>query len=73
MRRSAIKQEMKERIDKTRLDLTEQLRKHFSHEVDINERKMRELIMPYRYICCLNYIINYCLFLVDLSKVNKKN
>lgn len=48
MRRSAIKQEMKERIDKTRVDLTEQLRKHFSHEVDINERKMRELIMPYR-------------------------
>ena len=50
MRRSAIKQEMKDRIDKTRLDLTEQLRKHFSHEVDITERKMRELIMPYRYI-----------------------
>jgi hypothetical protein len=47
MRRSTIKQEMKDRIDKTRIDLTEQLQKHFSHELDLNERKMRELIMPY--------------------------
>ncbi len=47
MRRLTIKQEMKDRIDKTRIDLTEQLQKHFSHELDINERKMRELIMPY--------------------------
>jgi hypothetical protein len=47
MRRLTIKQEMKDRIDKTRIDLTEQLEKHFSHELDINERKMRELIMPY--------------------------
>lgn len=47
MRRLTIKQEMKDRIDKTRIDLTEQLRKHFMHELDNNERKMRELIMPY--------------------------
>lgn len=47
MRRLTIKQEMKDRIDKTRIELTEQLQKHFSHELDINERKMRELIMPY--------------------------
>lgn len=47
MRRLTIKQEMKDRIDKTRLELTEQLRKHFTHELDTNERKMRELIMPY--------------------------
>ncbi|UJR13649.1 hypothetical protein I4U23_000661 [Adineta vaga] len=47
MRRLTIKQEMKDRIEKTRLDLNEQLHKHFSHELDINERKMRELIMPY--------------------------
>ncbi|CAF1565688.1 unnamed protein product [Rotaria magnacalcarata] len=47
MRRLTIKQEMKDRIDKTRVDLTEQLRKHFSHELDNNERKMRELTMPY--------------------------
>ncbi len=47
MRRLTIKQEMKDRIDKTRLDLTDQLKKHFSHELDVNERKMRELIMPY--------------------------
>ncbi len=47
MRRLTIKQEMKDRINKTRIDLTEQLQKHFSYELDINERKMRELIMPY--------------------------
>ncbi|CAF1641211.1 unnamed protein product, partial [Adineta ricciae] len=47
MRRLTIKQEMKDRIDKTRLELTEQLNKHFTHELDTNERKMRELIMPY--------------------------
>ncbi|CAM4785382.1 unnamed protein product [Rotaria magnacalcarata] len=47
MRRLTIKQEMKDRIDKTRVDLTEQLRKHFSHELDNNERKMHELTMPY--------------------------
>ena len=47
MRRLTIKQEMKDRIDKTRLELTEQLHKHFTHELDTNERKMRELIMPY--------------------------
>ena len=47
MRRSAIKREMKERIDKTRIDLTEQLRNHFTHELDVNERKMRELTVPY--------------------------
>jgi hypothetical protein len=47
MRRLTIKQEMKDRIEKTRLDLTDQLKKHFSYELDLNERKMRELIMPY--------------------------
>lgn len=47
MRRLTIKQEMKDRIDKTRIDLTEQLKKHFSYELDLNERKMRELILPY--------------------------
>ena len=47
MRRSTIKREMKERIDKTRLDLVEQLSKHFSIELDLTERKMRELIQPY--------------------------
>jgi hypothetical protein len=47
MRRLTIKQEMKDRIDKTRIDLSEQLQKHFTHELDMNERKMRELIMPY--------------------------
>ncbi|CAF3042703.1 unnamed protein product [Rotaria sp. Silwood2] len=47
MRRLTIKQEMKDRIDKTRMDLTEQLQKHFLHELDNHERKMRELIMPY--------------------------
>ena len=47
MRRSAIKREMKERIDKTRVDLTEQLKNHFTHELDVNERKMREVIVPY--------------------------
>ncbi len=50
MRRLTIKQEMKDRIEKTRIDLTEQLRKHFSYELDLNERKMREIIMPYRYV-----------------------
>jgi hypothetical protein len=47
MRRLTIKQEMKDRINKTRIDLAEQLQKHFSYELDLNERKMRELIMPY--------------------------
>ncbi|CAF3680166.1 unnamed protein product [Adineta steineri] len=47
MRRLTIKQEMKDRIDKTRIDLTTQLEKHFLQELDLNERKMRELIMPY--------------------------
>ncbi len=47
MRRLTIKQEMKDRIDKTRLDLIDQLQTHFTHELDLNERKMRELIMPY--------------------------
>jgi len=47
MRRLTIKQEMKDRINKTRIDLSEQLQKHFSYELDLNERKMRELIMPY--------------------------
>jgi hypothetical protein len=50
MRRSTIKHEMKNRIDKTRIELTEQLQKHFQYELDTNERKMRELIMPYRLI-----------------------
>ena len=49
MRRLTIKQEMKDRIDKTRIELNEQLEKHFSYELDVNERKMRELINPYRY------------------------
>lgn len=48
MRRLTIKQEMKDRIEKTRADLTQQLEKHFSYELDLNQRKMRELIMPYR-------------------------
>jgi len=47
MRRLTIKQEMKDRINKTRIDLAEQLQKHFTYELDLNERKMRELIMPY--------------------------
>ncbi|CAF1610342.1 unnamed protein product [Adineta steineri] len=47
MRRLTIKQEMKDRIDKTRIDLTTQLENHFLQELDLNERKMRELIMPY--------------------------
>ena len=47
MRRSTIKREMKEKIDKTRIELVRQLEKHFNIELDANERKMRDLILPY--------------------------
>ena len=42
MRRSTMKREMKDRIDKTRIELHEQLQKHFSYELDNHERKMRD-------------------------------
>jgi hypothetical protein len=47
MRRSTIKRQMKERIDRTRLDLIEQLRTHFLIQVDLNERQLRQLVAPY--------------------------
>lgn len=47
VRRSTIKREMKERIEKTRIELIEQLQKHFNIELDLNERKMRDFISPY--------------------------